>query len=69
VRTFRDTFSILYAADARRAARFYYADDATDRLRAAGCEEVVPPQDEPWAEQRAYFRDPNRRLLHIKAEL
>jgi lactoylglutathione lyase len=49
-----------------------YADDvdeAAARLRAAGAEEVMPPQDEPWGERRTYFRDPDDTLLHVCAPL
>jgi uncharacterized glyoxalase superfamily protein PhnB len=49
-----------------------YADDidaAAERLREAGAEEVMPPQDEPWGERRAYFRDRDGHLLHLAMPL
>jgi lactoylglutathione lyase len=44
-------------------------DDAAARLRRAGAEEVMPPQDEPWGERRTYFRDRDGTLLHVCAPL
>jgi lactoylglutathione lyase len=49
-----------------------YADDANaaaDTLRAAGATEVRPPQDEPWGERRAVFRDPDGHTLHVAQKL
>jgi lactoylglutathione lyase len=49
-----------------------YTDDvdaAAEGLRAAGCDEVRPPTDEPWGERRAYFRDSDGHLLHVTAQL
>jgi lactoylglutathione lyase len=49
-----------------------YADDveaAAAALRAAGAEEVMAPQEEPWGETRTYFRDPDGHLLHVAAKL
>ena len=31
--------------------------------------EEMPPQDEPWGERRAYFRDPDGTLIHVAAKL
>ncbi len=49
-----------------------YADDmdaAAERLREAGTEELMPPQDEPWGERRAYFRDRDGHLIHLAMPL
>ena len=43
-------------------------DDAAHALRDAGFEEVRPPEDEPWGERLAYFRDPNGHLFHVTAK-
>jgi lactoylglutathione lyase len=56
----RDFELCLYTDDADRAAA---------RLRAAGADEVQPPQDEPWGERRTYFRDPDGNLVHIAQSL
>jgi lactoylglutathione lyase len=56
----RDFELCLYTDDADRAA---------EQLRAAGAEEVQPPQDEPWGERRTYFRDPDGNLVHIAQSL
>jgi lactoylglutathione lyase len=56
----RDFELCLYTDDADRAAA---------RLRAAGADEVRPPQDEPWGERRTYFRDPDGNLVHIAQSL
>jgi lactoylglutathione lyase len=45
------------------------ADAAAARLRAAGCDEVMAPRDEPWGERRTYFRDPDGNLLHVAQTL
>ena len=49
-----------------------YTDDmdaAAASLREAGAEEVMAPQDEPWGERRAYFRDPAGHLLQLAMPL
>jgi len=45
------------------------ADGAADQLRSAGADQVQPPQDEPWGERRAYFRDPDGNLVHLAQTL
>ena len=45
------------------------ADDAAERLRAAGAEEVTAPADQPWGERLTYFRDADGHLLHVTARL
>jgi lactoylglutathione lyase len=45
-----------------------YVDDieeACERLRGLGAEELRPPVAEPWGESRAYFADPDGNTLHI----
>ena len=44
-------------------------DVAAERLRASGAEEVASPEDQPWGERRAYFRDPDGHLLHVISKL
>jgi lactoylglutathione lyase len=49
-----------------------YADDAdtaADALRGAGATEVRPPQDEPWGERRAVYRDLDGHTLHVAQKL
>jgi lactoylglutathione lyase len=49
-----------------------YTDDldaAAERLRAAGAEEVQPPQDMPWGERLTYFHDLDGNLLHVTMPL
>ena len=49
-----------------------YADDvdaAAAQLRAAGAEEVQPPQDQEWGERLTYFRSPDGTLLHVTAKI
>ncbi len=49
-----------------------YTDDvdaAHERLRGVGAEVVQPPADQEWGERMAYFRDPDRHLLHVTQKL
>jgi lactoylglutathione lyase len=57
--------------EARDFALWIYtddADDAAERLRAAGAEEVLAPTDQPWGERMCTFVDPNGVLVHVGAK-
>lgn len=43
-------------------------DDAAERLRAAGAEEVLGPTDQPWGERMCTFVDPSGVLVHVGAK-
>lgn len=58
------------APDAPAVALWVYADDvdeAAERLRAVGAEEVSPPADQPWGERTCTFRDLDGHLVHVGA--
>jgi PhnB protein len=40
-------------------------DDAAERLRAAGAQEVQAPADQEWGERMCSFRDADGHLIHI----
>jgi lactoylglutathione lyase len=57
--------------EARDFALWIYADDvddAAERLRTAGAEEVLGPTDQPWGERMCTFVDPNGVLVHVGAK-
>ena len=59
------------AGESRDFALWIYADDvdqAADRLRAAGAEEVLAPTDQAWGERMCTFVDPNGVLVHVGAK-
>jgi lactoylglutathione lyase len=43
-------------------------DEAAERLRASGAEEVLPPTDQPWGERLCTFRDLDGHLVHVGAK-
>ncbi len=59
------------AADDPDFALWLYTDDvdeAADRLRAAGAEEIAAPADQAWGERLCTFRAADGHLLHIGAK-
>ena len=44
------------------------ADDAAERLRAAGATEVLAPVDQPWGERMCSFVAPDGHLVHVGAK-
>jgi uncharacterized glyoxalase superfamily protein PhnB len=40
-------------------------DEAAERLRAAGAEEVMSPADQEWGERLCSFRDRDGHLIHV----
>jgi uncharacterized glyoxalase superfamily protein PhnB len=56
------------AADDPDFALGIYADDvddAAERLRAAGAEQVTAPADQEWGERLCTFRDADGHLIHV----
>ena len=56
------------AADDHDFSLWIYADDvddAAERLREAGAEEVLPPTDQPWGERICTFRDRDGHVVHV----
>jgi lactoylglutathione lyase len=57
--------------ETRDFALWIYADDvddAAERLREAGAEEVLAPSDQAWGERLCTFVDPNGHLIHVGAK-
>ena len=58
-------------AEERDFSLWIYSDDvdnAAERLRAAGAEEVLAPTDQPWGERMCSFVDPNGHLVNVGAK-
>lgn len=56
------------ASDEPDVSLWVYADDvdeAAERLRAAGAEEVLAPTDQLWGERMCTFRDVDGHLIHV----
>jgi uncharacterized glyoxalase superfamily protein PhnB len=43
-------------------------DEAAERLRAGGAEEVLAPADQAWGERLCSFRDQDGHLIHVGAK-
>jgi lactoylglutathione lyase len=57
--------------ETRDFALWIYADDvddAADRLRSAGAEELLAPTDQAWGERMCTFVDPSGVLVHVGAK-
>jgi lactoylglutathione lyase len=44
-------------------------DACTEALRAAGVKIELEPQDQPWGHRTVFFRDPDRNVLEIYADI
>jgi uncharacterized glyoxalase superfamily protein PhnB len=56
------------SAEDPEVALWLYTDDvdeAAERLRAAGADEIQAPADQPWGERTCTFRSADGHLIHV----
>jgi uncharacterized glyoxalase superfamily protein PhnB len=56
------------SAEDPEVALWLYTDDvdeAAERLRAAGADEIQAPADQPWGERTCAFRSADGHLIHV----